>query len=157
MDLQLRDSRKADLEKHVEAVNVMMPNSRADVAETSDQEDSEGSDHWKDAPQKTAVDHEAEYADEHRYTTVTVEAVDATKDGLRKLADEGTENEAATLAHQDVPRKVEDIKKTKRAWSKQPPITKRKKKFRYESKAERKVTRHKERSGSKAKASLRRS
>ena len=47
--------------------------------------------------------------------------------------------------------------KTKRVWTKERPSgpKKKKKKFKYESKAERKVTRYKERSGNRAKAKAR--
>ena len=112
------------------------------------------------------VDHEDEYIDEDRFTTVTVEAVDISKDGLQKAVQD-EENESET-SDKDVPdgrpRKSMALQgrtgseKGKRTWTKEPPSgpkKKRKQKFRYESKAERKVTRYKEKSGNKAKAKAR--
>lgn len=94
-----------------------------------------------------AVDHEEEYVDEDRYTTVTVEAVDVSKEGLQKIVDE--EESEDTLETEKPAEKGEDGKKK---WPKKPP----KKKFRYESKAERKVTRGKQKAGNKARADARR-
>ena len=111
------------------------------------------------------VDHEDEYMDEDKFTTVTVEAVDVSKHGLEKaIPDEDgesmvsdtqkshAEHQQATVSHGRT-----GSKNGKRIWTKEPPNgpRKRKKKFRYESKAERKATRYKERSGNKAKARAR--
>lgn len=91
------------------------------------------------------VDHEEEYIDEDKYTVVTVEAVDISKDGLQRVADE----------EEEVEREIKPVvkeEKAKKVWPKKP----RKQKFRYESKAERKVTRGKQKAGNKAKAEARR-
>jgi ribosomal RNA-processing protein 17 len=94
------------------------------------------------------VDHEEEYVDEDRYTTVTIEAVDVSKEGLQKVVDEesddGKEEEYAKPAEKE--------ETGKKKW----PKKERKKKFRYESKAERKVTRGKQKAGNKARADARR-
>jgi len=94
------------------------------------------------------VDHEEEYIDEDRYTTVTVEAVDVSKDGLHKVADEDSSDE--TMQLEDT-KPVEKAESGKKVWPKKP----KKKKFRYETKAERKITRAKQKSGSKARAQAR--
>ena len=111
------------------------------------------------------VDHEDEYTDEDKLTTVTVEAVDVSKHGLEKVIPDGddesmasdtqkphAEHQQATVSHGRT-----GSENGKRVWTKEPPNgpRKRKKKFRYESKAERKATRYKERSGNKAKARAR--
>ena len=111
------------------------------------------------------VDHEDEYMDEDKFTTVTVEAVDVSKHGLEKtIADEDGESvvsdtQKPRAEHQQatVLQGRTGAEKGKRVWTKEPPNgpRKRKKKFRYESKAERKATRYKERSGNKAKARAR--
>ena len=111
------------------------------------------------------VDHEDEYMDEDRFTTVTVEAVDVSKDGLQKtIQDEESESEVSGTKRPDVESQKDTAlqgrtgsEKGKRVWTKEPPSgpRKRKKKFRYETKAERKATRYKERSGNKAKAKAR--
>lgn len=111
------------------------------------------------------VDHEDEYMDENKFTTVTVEAVDVSKHGLEKATlDEDGESIVPDnqKAHAEPQKATVSQGRTgsengKRVWTKEPPNgpRKRKKKFRYESKAERKATRYKERSGNKAKARAR--
>lgn len=111
------------------------------------------------------VDHEDEYIDEDRFTTVTVEAVDVSKDGLRKaIQDKENESEASgTDRPEGEPQKTTTLRgrteseRGKRIWTKEPPSgpKKRKKKFRYENKAERKATRYKEKLGNKSKARAR--
>ena len=108
------------------------------------------------------VDHEDEYVDEDRFTTVTIEAVDVTRDGFlktvgtdeesRESVTEGEVSVGDAAGHEQPGSQLR-----KRVWTKKPPSDpkKRKKKFRYESKAERKVTRYKERSGNKEKAKAR--
>lgn len=90
------------------------------------------------------IDHEEEYIDEDKYTTVTVEAVDVSKEGLHKVVDieEDEDSEA------EAPPLVETKDTGKKEW----PKKVRKKKFRYESKVERKVTRAKQKFGNKSKA-----
>lgn len=101
------------------------------------------------------IDHEAEYIDEDRYTTVTVEAVDVSKEGLHKVVeDDDTEEEHGNprdlMAHADTAEMKAET--SKKIW----PKKTRKKKFRYESKVERKVTRGKQKAGNKVKADARR-
>ena len=93
------------------------------------------------------VDHEEEYVDEDRYTTVTIEAVNVSKEGLIKVADDESEEQSENEVV-----KPETKASGKKIWPKKP----RKKKFRYESKAERKVTRGKQKAGNKARADARR-
>ena len=111
------------------------------------------------------IDREDEYSDEDRHTTVTIEAVDITRDGFRKAkvgidgADtEDVDDEEKGKAKEGGSLGRSGSGKPKRIWTKERPkqAKKKKKKFRYETKAERKVTRMKERSGGKAKAKARR-
>lgn len=163
---QLREERKADLEKHVAEVNFMIRDTNV-ASDPSEQEYEDQDEPWDGIKENhdPLVDHEAEYADEDRFTTVTVEAVDVSKEGLQKATqgDEG-ENEVSDTERPDVePQKNTALsgrtgsEKGKRVWTKEPPNgpKKRKKKFRYETKAERKATRYKERLGNKAKARAR--
>lgn len=116
-------------------------------------------------PEPEDVTHEDEYMDGDRQTTVTVEEVDITKQGLqKKVAQESESSEVedseAEVDHEGA-QKDEPTKpptKQKRVWTKEKPSgsKRKKKKFRYETKAERKLTRMKERSGNKAKAKARR-
>ena len=136
----------------------------SDPGEQEDQAEEESWDGIMDN-QDPLVDHEDEYMDEDRFTTVTVEAVNVSKDGLQKVVhNEENESEASDTDRPD--RKSQRCtasqgrnatEKGKRIWTKEPPtgLKKRKKKFRYENKEERKVTRYKERCGNKAKARAR--
>ena len=155
----------------MEAVNSMMRNAgsvASDSNEGEEQEDHETEEEPWDGikdNQNPPVDHEDEYMDEDRFTTVTVEAVDVSKDGLQKvLQEEEDESEAVNTVRSD--REPPESRasqgrtrseKGKRIWTKEPPSgpRKKRKKFRYETKAERKATRYKEKSGNKAKARAR--
>ena len=155
----------------MEAVNSMMKNAGR-VASDSNEEGEGQEDHeteeepWdgiKDN-QNPPVDHEDEYMDEDRFTTVTVEAVDVSKEGLQKAVQEEEDGSEAvdTNSDREPPQSMASQGRTgsekgKRIWTKEPPSgpRKKRKKFRYESKAERKATRYKEKSGNKAKARAR--
>lgn len=123
----------------------------------SEAEDSPNGDRWDGIEEMRIMDNEEEFMDEDRFTTVTVEAVDVSKDGLHKVVqeDENREDESKTsVVDTVVPNAGRD---GKRIWTKERPggPKKKKKKFRYESKADRKMTRHKERLGNKLKAKAR--
>lgn len=164
--LQLRDGRRADLEKHVEAVDIMIREA-AVALDSSDEEDEGGEKSWDGIQDNHdhLVDHEDGYMDEDRFTTVTVEAVEVSKDGLQTAA----QNEANEGERSEIKTSDEQLQRTaalhreigsekgKRVWTKEAPRVprKRKKKFRYENKTERKATRYKERLGNKVKARAR--
>ena len=135
--------------------------------ETGDEEDEGGEKPWDGIQDnhEHLVDHEDEYSDEDRFTTVTVEDVEVSKDGLQTAA----QNEANEAEGSEIKTSDEQLQrmaalhqgtgseKGKRVWTKEAPRVprKRKKKFRYENKTERKATRYKERLGNKAKARAR--
>ncbi|MCJ1442286.1 MAG: hypothetical protein MMC23_002779 [Stictis urceolatum] len=152
----LRESRKAEVEKHVHEINAVLKEQQG----LPESDDSESSEAWDGIEEPAVVNHEDEYIDEDKYTTVTVEEVDITKEGMRKVrtgdSDEDSEEEAE--GKQSKPNESVSTSKPKRTWTKDRPAgpKKKKKKFRYESKADRKVTRMKERSSNKAKAKERR-
>ena len=132
---------------------------KAQSGEGVDSGGDEGSEEedWAGIEEPTIIDDEAEYIDEDKHTTVTIEAVDVDKEGLHKTADGLEEDEEpATALSQKVESKGD--KKGKRVWTKEKPEKPKpkKKKFRYESKADRKGTRLKERSKNKAQAKARR-
>ncbi len=125
-----------------------------EIDEDGEADGEEGAD-LQDGVAKAAivVDHEEEFIDEDRYTTVTIEAVDISKDGLHKVLQEaGGAGDGSNL-----PAPCRVATGVKRVWTKERPggPKKKKKKFKYESRAERKVTRYKERSGNKSKAKAR--
>jgi ribosomal RNA-processing protein 17 len=114
-------------------------------------------------PELTEVDGDAEYIDEDRYTTVTVEAIDLSKDAMYEAGmvakgdiaspdDEEPEAASSQTAMRD----------GKRIWTKDRPEKqgrtrkRRRTKFRYENKAERKLTRVKEKSKNSRQAKARR-
>lgn len=129
-------------------------------SDSGDEEPAGLSEKWNGIQEEPAIDHETEYIDDDRFTTVTVEAVDVTRDGLHKAIGEAADDEelpsversSETPAGQAGPQK--GGQRLKRVWTKETlkGPKKKKKVFRYESKAERKVTRYKERSGGRAKA-----
>ncbi|KAF5585192.1 nucleolar 12 [Fusarium pseudoanthophilum] len=133
---QIREERKRDVEEHVQTVNRLLQESAAAgaVEQESDEEDGEW-DGFPDQPELDIVDHEEEYIDEDRYTTVTVESVSVTRDGLHKPQIDDKDNED---------NKVEEPKDDQKAKSRREP-KKKKKKFRYETKFERQLTDKKQR------------
>ena len=126
----------------------------------------EAADSWCGLSEPAKVDHEAEYVDEDHYTSVTVEAMDASKAGLYQARhkEDGAEVEPELTmveAESDVATTTA-MRDSKRAWTKDRPMDKAKtvktkrKKFRYESKAERKFTRVREKMKNSRQAKARR-
>ncbi|KAF9775948.1 hypothetical protein IL306_005946 [Fusarium sp. DS 682] len=136
MRKQIREERKREVEEHVETVNRLLRESEAAgaVEQESEEEDEEW-DGFPDQPELDIVDHEEEYIDEDRYTTVTVESVSVTRDGLHKPQVDDKDDED---------KKVEETKDDKKEKSRREP-KKKKKKFRYETKFERQLTDKKQR------------
>lgn len=152
----MREERKQELEAHVEAVNNIL--AASNVPGIVVEEDSD-SDAWngiadEPIPVLEPIDHEEEYIDEDKYTTVTVESVDVSKHGLQRILGEDEEDEE-TIANRkkaEAANKLKEEASKKKVW----PKKEKKKKFRYESKAERKFTRLKQKSGNKSQAAARR-
>lgn len=142
---QLREDRKREVEEHVTLVKKMLQESGAagheDTGAGSQDEDSDGWDGFPDQPNLELIDHEEEYIDEDRYTMVTVETVNVSRDGLEK----------PTLPAEDEDSVVETPESADATRTKQVLPKKKKPKFRYESKLERKVTDRKQRARHKAK------
>jgi ribosomal RNA-processing protein 17 len=148
----LRDERKADLERHVAEVNALLDPPEAVDGDGSD-DDGEAAEEWNGVEDVPPIDHEAEYIDEDKYTTVTVEALDLSKGGLQKVEQEGRNQEddegTEVVAEEDTESK-DAAKPKKRPWTKEKPRDRtdkpkpKKKKFRYETKSERKFTRMKQ-------------
>ena len=157
--MQLREGRKAELEKHVEEVNTLLRGGDRKGSETQDADLQD--EEWEGIEENPIQNHEAEYLDNDRFTTVTVEAVDVSRDGLQKSS-ENQENEGSISEYSDrskddqkISSQVPPDSKTPSREQKKRP--KRKKKFRYENRAERKVTRQKERSRNRKQARERKS
>jgi len=163
--VQLRDGRKADLEKHVQDVNALLrrPNEDESQSDSAQGEDEQ----WDGIADPPPTNHEAEYVDDDRFTTVTVEAVDISRDGFHRVAEDA---DGEDVDGENGPERVKDSKSGQREdqeqvscgkwkWTKERPVgsKKKKKKFRYESKAERKTTRYKEKSRNSKQARERKS
>ena len=156
----MRDGRKTDLEKHVNEVNSLLGNVQYEVLpSTTDR--AGGQEAMVELQEIVDINHEEDYHDDERRTTVIIEAVDVTKDGLQQISnevDDSIEDEqcldSELEAQPMVTRKADH--ESKRAWMKEKPTgSKKRKKFKYETKAVRKVTRHKEMSGNRLKAKAR--
>ena len=107
--------------------------------EGSEEESAEEWDGFPDQPDLDIIDQEEEYIDEDRYTTVTVESVSVSRDGLFK-PQELLEEEEAEVARKK--KQAEEAAK-EATESKSNHPKKKKKKFRYESKLERQLTERK--------------
>lgn len=121
-----------------------------------DEEHLEEDEPWDGIAEEPLVDNEVEFSDDDRYTTVTVESVQVSRDGLHKLTQEGERDEIESDTHTVSRAPPSTDQHGKRIWTKdRHGGPRKKKKFRYESKAERKATRYKERLGNKSKAKAR--
>lgn len=148
----------------MEAVNALLRKADGEVGVSSSEDDEVTEEAWHGIAEPVNIDYEADYDDEDRCTTVTIEAVDITRDGFQKVADANTnasneegEFQAEGAQATKEPTTAGKPVKGKWIWTKERPEgpKKKKKKFRYESKAERKLTRYKERSKNKAQAKSR--
>ncbi|KAI5292585.1 hypothetical protein KEM52_006234 [Ascosphaera acerosa] len=181
---RLREERQAELRRMFEEHQARMKeisgtasDSDAEERGPSSQDGNQGAEEeveedaeWTGFDEPEPVDHTAEYIDEDKFTTVTVEEVDDIRDGFGSASD--TEDEASTSKHPGVGEgegdehasatdaKAEGKNRPKRPWSQDTPEKtrrlKKKRNFRYESKVERKVTRYKEKTGNRKKAKERR-
>jgi ribosomal RNA-processing protein 17 len=138
----------------VEAVNALLAEAKTSGIDDSDDSKDEAWDGILDDNPLESIDHEAEYIDEDRFTTVTVEAVDVSKEGLHRVAEDGDTREEDDPRESKIPADSTEVKPgaNRKVWPKKP----KRKKFRYESKAERKITRGKQKAGNKVKADARR-
>lgn len=137
--LQIREDRKREVEEHVQTVNAILKEAEQAGYVGGEQETSDdGTNEWggfQDTPALEPVDHEEEYIDEERYTTVTIESVNVSKDGLTssKPEDDSSEEDQGTAADDDSQHPPAGSKE------KVGPPKKKKQKFRYESKSERQL------------------
>nr|POE82776.1 ribosomal rna-processing protein 17 [Quercus suber] len=151
---QLREQRRDDLEQHLAEFNTELRRQNpelgsTDAGGTHAAEDGEWAgidDTATEALSAAPVEREDEYVDEDKYTTVTVEAM-----GDEDKEEEEEKKEGQTMKAGKDAGATNNGKK--RIWSKNAPDGKtkpKKKKFRYESKAERQMTRQKQNKSSKA-------
>lgn len=127
--------------------------------------ENEAEDEWEgvEDTKPPPIDHEAEYIDEEKYTTVTVEEMDISKDGLLKASLESEDSIDETVTKVTIeqatqkPRKKPSDRQSSEQKTLQNRLKKRKKRdFKYETKTERKVNRVKQRSKNSKQAKARR-
>lgn len=125
-------------------VNKLLRDSGAIDPDEEQSESQEDEEEWggiPDRPNLEMVDQEEEYIDEDRYTTVTVESVDVSRDGLSKSLirkdSDGDEGKAEDEG------KADEAEEAKAKGAESRPKKTKKKKFRYENKFERQLTERK--------------
>ncbi|GAP87675.1 putative rRNA processing protein Rrp17 [Rosellinia necatrix] len=150
---QIREDRKREVEEHVQGVqNALKQAAQAGYIDsdgdgTSDDGTTEEWGGFQDAPaRQDLLDHEEEYIDEDRFTTVTVESVNVTKDGLTSSRpdEEDSANGEGTI---DLHMKA--AAERGKGHDKGRLATKKKPKFRYETKLERQITNIKQKAKNK--------
>lgn len=161
----MRKRRREDLDKHVREVNQLLKKANGEVSDdgengNGDESESEFEGFDDAAPEFEPVNREEEYIDEDKYTTVTVESVGISKTGFERAGDESEDEEVeGDEENKDSGGEGGDAGKKKREWTKEKPKSekskKKKKKFRYETKAERKMTRMKQGARKRAAATAR--
>ncbi|OTB16892.1 hypothetical protein K445DRAFT_316406 [Daldinia sp. EC12] len=134
---QIREDRKREVEEHVQNVNAILKQAQEAGYVGGEDGSDEEADEWRgfeDTPPLEPVDHEEEYIDEERYTTVTVESVSVSKDGLSstKPEEDSSEDDQETA-------KADSRHAPPGSKEKARPPKKKKQKFRYESKSERQL------------------
>jgi ribosomal RNA-processing protein 17 len=112
-------------------------------SDSGSESDGESEDEWEGFEEPIPVDHEAEYIDEDKYTTVTVEEMGTTRNDFQSNKEYSPTGD--DVDHKTTSSSTEKSDKPAKPRQKANSEKKRKKKFRYESKAERKVTQRKER------------
>ncbi|KAI0503305.1 nucleolar protein 12-domain-containing protein [Xylaria bambusicola] len=153
---QIREDRKRQVEEHVQSVNEALKQAAqagyidSEGGESSDEDSAEEWGGFEDTSgQQATIDHEEQYVDEDRYTTVTVESVNVSRDGLTSSRpdeeDSADENEDGEK-ELDKKTAVQPEKTGNR--DKHEP-KKKKQKFRYETKLERQITNIKQKAKNK--------
>jgi ribosomal RNA-processing protein 17 len=141
----MRKQRQEQLEAHVEAVNQALRNA---IGPVEDQDEDGDGDEWEgigEMPEE--IRREDEYVDEDKYTTVTVETVDVTRNGFGNPDDESAQhNNTEPALNKGNDREAQQARnaESRKTDAKKKPKKPKKKKFRYENKEARKLSREKE-------------
>ncbi|KAI0119217.1 nucleolar protein 12-domain-containing protein [Daldinia grandis] len=138
---KIREDRKREVEEHVQNVNAILKQAQEAGYVGGEEAPDDEADEWggfHDTPALEPIDHEEEYIDEERYTTVTIESVSVSKDGLSSTKPEDSSEEDQETAKQDSEHAPLGSKEKAR------PPKKKKQKFRYESKTDRQLTQRKQ-------------
>lgn len=150
------------MEEHKKQLQLLKQQDASDGSDSNATHDSDSGEdeEWEGFAEPPAVDYEAEYIDEDRYTTVTVEEMDPSREGLLRSAKADDSEEKEEEGNEQDPATEAEAKRTAAAKKprKRPTTdnTKKKKKFRYESKEDRKLALAKQRLSKAKKAKARR-
>jgi ribosomal RNA-processing protein 17 len=130
------------LSRHVAEVNAELRKQNPDLSESDSAPEINGQDEeWEGIEEgEPEVAQDEEYVDEEKYTTVTVEPM---KDPREESEDDAGPK---TTPHEGKTANGGSKAPKKRIWNKEDKAKSKKKTFRYESKAERSVTRQKQKS-----------
>jgi ribosomal RNA-processing protein 17 len=167
---ELRRQRREEVEAKVREVEEYTRKNWAEDEDGEGNEESGGDgefEGFEDPAGLEQIDRMDEYIDEEKYAQVTVEDVDVSREGLVKArmsngvdAESGEDEEDSGGQEGEKANTKQVNGSRKRVWTKEKPKAakpkKKRKKFRYENKDERKLTRMKERSRNKAQAMARR-
>ncbi|KAJ5497039.1 Nucleolar protein 12 [Penicillium fimorum] len=151
---KIREDRKRDFEQAMAEHKAVLKRMKEDAGDLGAMEGEKEEEDWEGFEEPPAVDYEAEYIDEDKYTTVTVEEMDASREGLLKAAkgedEKGEEKKTYPVES------TEDAKKKRKPRSAASEAARKKKRnFRYETKVERKQTMLKQRAVKSKKAKAR--
>ncbi|KAJ5817996.1 Nucleolar protein 12 [Penicillium robsamsonii] len=150
----IREDRKKDFEQAMAEHKAVLKRMKEDAGDLGEMEGEKEEEDWEGFEEPPAVDYEAEYIDEDKYTTVTVEEMDASREGLLKAAKE--EDEEGEEKKTYPVESTEDAKKKRKPRSAASEAARKKKRnFRYETKIERKQTMLKQRAVKQKRAKAR--
>lgn len=143
------------MEEHRRQLKLLQEEDKSEKGDSASDEESD--EEWEGIEEPPAVDYEAEYIDEDKYTTVTVEEMDSSREGLRKsITGEDPEEESKAKAAEAAKKAEEEAKLVKKRKATTDKPKKKKKQFRYESKQDRKLAAAKQRLSKAKKAKARR-
>ena len=148
------------MQNHVQAVNAVLKKNEGPEPDSSEPDEEDVREGSKEEPEP--LDLQEEFVDDDKFTTVTVEAVDVSRDGLMRVKEFPEEpkqgNGISGGISQDTSREyvsrtdMNGIPMLGEERSKHPKMKSKKQRFKYESKTDRKVTRFKERRKGKRQA-----
>lgn len=143
------------MEEHRRQLKLLQEEDKSEKGDSTSDEESD--EEWEGIEEPPAVDYEAEYIDEDKYTTVTVEEMDSSREGLRKsITGEDPEEESKAKAAEAAKKAEEEAKLAKKRKATTDKPKRKKKQFRYESKQDRKLAAAKQRLSKAKKAKARR-
>ncbi|KAJ5800024.1 uncharacterized protein N7518_002092 [Penicillium psychrosexuale] len=139
---KIREDRKRDFEQAMAEHKAVLKRMKEDAGDLGAMEGEKEEEDWEGIEEPPAVDYEAEYVDEDKYTTVTVEEMDASREGCQG---EDSENEEEKKYPVESTEDDTTAKKRKPRSAASEAARKKKRNFRYETKVERKQTMLKQR------------